>query len=84
MTLDISRLCFVVDGDGAALLDIEHGLISALNSTGAYVWHGLRRDETIETVICNLARDTAEDPTNIARDVREFIEHLKQKSLLPR
>jgi hypothetical protein len=84
MTLDTSCLCSVIDGDGAAILDVERGLISTLNSTGAYVWQRLQRGETIETIIVNLARDSAEDPTAVERDVREFIEDLKQKSLLPR
>jgi hypothetical protein len=81
MTTGSSQLHTVVDQDGAAILDIEHGLISTLNSTGAYVWQRLERGEPIETIIANLARETGEDLLVVARDVREFTETLKSHHL---
>jgi len=73
----------IVNDDGAAILDIEHGSISTLNPTGAYVWQGLRRGESLETIIANLARDTGEEFLLVEHDVRKFVEDLKQKRLLP-
>jgi len=73
----------VVDRDGAAILDIERGQVSTLNSTGAYVWQGLQRGESRETIIANLAGETGEESLLVERDVREFVEDLKQKRLLP-
>jgi hypothetical protein len=73
----------VVDQDGAVILDIERGLISTLNPTGAYVWQGLERGESLETIMANLARETGEESLRVERDVREFVEDLKQKRLLP-
>jgi 6-phosphogluconate dehydrogenase (decarboxylating) len=84
MTMEKSHLHSVVDQDGAAILDIDRGLISTLNATGAYVWQGLERGEPLETIIANLARETGEDALVIDRDVREFLDSLKQKHLLPR
>lgn len=81
MTTGSIQLHTVVDQDGAAILDIEHGLISTLNSTGAYVWQRLERGEPIETIIVNLARETGEDRLVVARDVREFTETLKSHHL---
>jgi len=73
----------IVNDDGAVILDIEHDLISTLNPTGAYVWQGLQRGELLETIIANLARETGQDSLLVERDVREFVEDLKQKRLLP-
>jgi hypothetical protein len=72
----------VVDQDGAAILDIDRGQVSKLNPTGAFVWQRLQRDETIEEIIANLACETGEEIHVIERDVREFVELLKEKRLL--
>ena len=74
----------IVNEDGAVILDIEHDSMSTLNPTGAYVWQGLRRGETIETITANLASETGEDPLIVERDVREFVAELQQKHLMPR
>ena len=84
MAIQIRHLKTVVDQDGAAILDIERGLISTLNHTGAYVWDKLQRGETLATIIGNLAGETGEQSLTVERDVLEFIEDLKQKQLLPR
>jgi hypothetical protein len=73
----------IVNEDGAVILDIGQGLISTLNPIGAYVWQGLQRGESLETIIANLARETGEESLMVERDVREFVENLKQKRLLP-
>jgi hypothetical protein len=82
MAFENTALHTVVDQDGAAILDIERGLISTLNPTGAYVWQGLARGETLETIVANLTRETGEDALVVERDVRQFVETLKQSHLL--
>ncbi|HEY4380131.1 MAG TPA: PqqD family protein [Acidobacteriaceae bacterium] len=77
-----AHLHTVVDQDGAAILDIQRGLISSLNPTGAYVWQALQRGETVETVITNLARETGEERITVERDVHDFIESLREQHLL--
>jgi hypothetical protein len=72
-----------VNDDGAVILDIERDSISTLNSTGAYVWQGLQRGESLESISANLARDIGEEFQLVERDVREFVQDLKQKRLLP-
>jgi hypothetical protein len=72
-----------VNDDGAVILDIERDSISTLNPTGAYVRQGLQRGESLESISANLARDTGEEFQLVERDVREFVEDLKQKRLLP-
>jgi hypothetical protein len=84
VTIENRHLQSVVDQDGAVILDIERGLISTLNPTGTYVWLGLRREQSLETIIANLAREPGEEYLMVERDVREFMEDLKQKRLFPR
>ena len=72
----------VVDQDGAAILDIDRGQVSTLNPTGAFVWQRLQRGEMIEVIIANLACETGEEIHVIERDVRGFVELLKQRRLL--
>jgi Coenzyme PQQ synthesis protein D (PqqD) len=83
VAIENPHLQSVADQDGAVILDIERGLISTLNPTGAYVWQGLQREQSLETVIANLARETGEEYLMVERDVREFVDDLKQKGLLP-
>lgn len=84
MALDSSSLHTVVNSDGAAILDIKCGMISTLNPTGAFVWQGLQRGETVSVIVTNLARETGEMAATVGRDVRDFIESLKERHLLQR
>jgi hypothetical protein len=84
MVSQTPQLKAIFNEDGAVILDIEHDSMSTLNPTGAYVWQGLQRGETIETIIANLASETGEDHPRIERDVREFVAELQQKQLMPR
>ena len=81
MAMENSYLQTVVDQVGAAILDIDRGQVSKLNPTGAFVWQRLQRGETIEEVIANLACETGEEIRVIERDVREFVEVLKEQRL---
>ena len=84
MVSQTTHLRAVVNEDGAVILDIERDSMSTLNPTGAYVWQGLQRGETIETIIANLARETGEDHLLVERDLREFVAELQRKQLMPR
>jgi hypothetical protein len=84
MVSQVPNLKAIVNEDGAVILDIEHDSMSTLNPTGAYVWQGLQRGETIDTIIANLSRDTGEDSLLVETDVREFVAELQQKQLMPR
>jgi hypothetical protein len=82
MVNDNSHLRTIVNEDGAAVLDTKLGSISTLNSTGAYVWQGLERGDSLEIIIANLARETGEQSEILERDVRDFVERLKAEQLL--
>jgi hypothetical protein len=77
-----SHLRTIVNQDGAAVLDTHLGSISTFNSTGAYVWQGLERGESTETIVANLSRETGEPSEAVERDVRDFIEALRAQQLL--
>jgi hypothetical protein len=68
--------------DGAAVLDIQRGIISTLNETGAYIWQALQREDSPETIIFNLADKTGEDVEVVREGVTTFLEELKQHRLL--
>lgn len=74
----------VIDQDGAAILDIERGLLCTLNPTGAFVWERLKRGESVKTIIASLACETGEDVLVVESDVRDFMETLTQNRLWSR
>lgn len=83
MTMENPHLRTIVDQDGAAILDIERGVVSTLNLTGAYVLQGLLRGESLETIIANLAAETGEEVPLVDLDVREFVADFRRKHSLP-
>ena len=82
MAIDHSHLHVVADQDGAAILDLERGAVSMLNSMGAHVWQRVQRGDTVETIVADLAHDTGENIQIIERDIREFVEALKENCLV--
>lgn len=73
----------IVNQDGAVILDTKTGAITTLNSTGAFIWQALERGEASETIAANLADETGERVDSLKRDVREFMDALKEQKLLP-
>ena len=71
----------IANEDGAAILDTKRGTISTLNPTGAYIWQALERGESVETIAASLARETGEHVDTVKRDLREFVESLKEQEL---
>lgn len=82
MVNDNSHLKTIVDQAGAAVLNTKLGSISTLNSTGAYVWQGLERGDSLQTIVAKLSQETGERPEIVERDVKDFVEMLRAKQLL--
>jgi len=82
MSNQTSTIRSIVNDDGAALLDIAHGIITTLNPTGAYVWQEVERGESVESVARSLAQRTGQDVSSIEIDVREFVGTLINNKLL--
>ncbi len=78
-----SSLHIIADADGAAILDVERGLISTLNATGSFIWQSLKRGESPSEIAASLAKQTGEDPLVVERDVEAFIDDLKHRNLMP-
>lgn len=77
-----SHLRTIVNQDGAAILDSTTGVITALNSTGAFVWQGLERGEDPALIAQELARETGREVEVLERDVRKFVDALREQRLL--
>ena len=77
-----SHLRTIANQDGAAVLDTKQGSISTMNTSGAYVWQGLERGDSLETIIANLSRETGEQEEIVERDVKNFVETLRAQKLL--
>lgn len=78
-----THLRTIANQDGTAILDMKRGTISTLNPTGAFIWEALGRGETIEAITDSLARQTGEQLGVVRRDVRVFIDELKEQHMLP-
>jgi hypothetical protein len=84
VAIDNSHLHVVADQDGAAILDLERGVVSMLNPIGAHVWQRVQRGDTVEAIVADLAHDTGENIQIIERDIREFVAALKHNCLIQR
>ncbi|MBB5060390.1 hypothetical protein HDF16_005126 [Granulicella aggregans] len=78
-----SHLRTIVNQNGAAVLDTKLGSIATLNSTGAFVWQGLERGDSLETIVASLSSEAGVPPEIVERDVLEFVESLRAQKLLP-
>jgi hypothetical protein len=81
MRTEHAHLRIIVNQDGAAILDSTTGTITALNSTGAFVWQALERGEDPNMIAQKLARETGKPVESLEHDVREFIQALKDRQL---
>ena len=72
----------VANQDGAAILDVKHGTLTTLNTTGAYVWEAVKQGQSLDFIVANLAQQTGQDIATVEQDVRGFVEILKHKQLL--
>jgi hypothetical protein len=82
MGTETLHLHTVVDQDGGAILDVEQGQITTLNSTGAFVWQALQRGEAVESIVRTIIRETGEAALTVECDVRGFVQSLREKNLL--
>jgi hypothetical protein len=72
-----ATITFVADEDGAAILDIERGLLLELNVTGAYVWTHLQANIPVDAIITGLAAETEMPTSVVGPDVHRFLDLLK-------
>jgi hypothetical protein len=54
-----AHLRSIVDHHGAVILDSSRNAMTILDATGAYVWQRLNRGMPLDTIVAELARDTA-------------------------
>ena len=76
-----THLRTIANQDGAVILNSAAGTITTLNSSGAFVWQALQRGENQDAIVADLARETGEQVDTLERDVRKFIDALKNQHL---
>lgn len=81
MPLPAEHLKSIVDHDGAVILDIPRDTMLTLNPTAGYVWERLCAGRSVDEIIQELAEDTRADIECVDRDVRAFIDELKERHL---
>lgn len=77
-----THLRTIANQDGAVILNSAAGTITTLNSSGAFVWQALQRGENQDAIVADLARETGEQVDTLERDVRKFMDALKNQHLL--
>jgi hypothetical protein len=83
MDKSLSHLRSTGNQDGAAVLDIRRGTMTTLNPTGAFIWQGLERGETEDTIVSWLVVETGASVDMVARDVRDFVAALREQNIFP-
>jgi len=78
-----THLRTIANQDGAAILDINAGRITTLNTSGGFIWQALEAGLDPECIAQDLSRDTGEPIETVKRDVADFIAALKKQDLLP-
>ncbi len=69
--------------DGAALLDIQHGICLSMNAVGIEVWRAINTNNTLDEIVERLTNKFQCVPRlQIEGDIRHFIAELKLQGLL--
>ena len=68
--------------DGATIMNTAEDTILSINITGALIWSGIGRAETVEEITRNLATTCSVDPKEAAPDVIEFVSQLEHHGLI--
>lgn len=71
-----------VDGDGAAILDIDRNQFVTLNAAGGFIWERLKRGDSVDMIVHGLSQATGTDPHVVEQDVRAFLDQLAEKHLV--
>ncbi|WP_433701334.1 PqqD family protein [Nocardiopsis sp. CA-288880] len=73
---------FVVQEDGAMLLDLATGKFYGLNPTGAGLWKSLIGGNDPEELAENLAAETDTAPEIVKADVNRLVQDLSERGLI--
>jgi hypothetical protein len=82
MQNESEHLYMVADSDGAAILDIEQGVVTRLTSTGGIVWERLRQHFSLDQIAQEIATNTGAELETVRRDVQCFVADLAANGLL--
>jgi len=80
----VPELTATANPDGTIRIEIVPGHSLQLNETGTFLWEGLARGETPETLRGNLCAEFDVTPEVAAADIERFLELLEENLLLER
>lgn len=80
----VPELTATANPDGTIRIEIVPGHSLHLNETGTFLWEGLARGETPETLQRNLCEAFEVTPETAAADIERFLELLEENLLLER
>ena len=72
----------IIYADGATIMNTAKDTILSINITGALIWSGIGRAETVEEITRNLAMTCSVDPKETGPDVIEFLSQLEHHGLI--
>lgn len=68
--------------DGAIVLDVDQGQMFNLNLVGSKILELLESGSAEADIVCAISKEFNADQEIVARDVREFIDSLKEHKLI--
>jgi hypothetical protein len=83
MANSTAHLKIVANSDGAVILDVARNEITTMNPSGALVWELLRQGFSVAAIAHQLAEKTNTEISVVEQDIRDFLEDLGRRALLP-
>lgn len=68
--------------DGGVVLDVVTGAYFELNSTGRVLWERLSAGESLDSIVMVMTDEFGVDRATAERDLAEFIQALRDRSLI--
>lgn len=75
---------WIVNNDGAVLLDTNSGSMFGVNGTGGLMWKCLTERHSPEEIIQCVTKEYGADREQVAKDFELFVAELKSKGLVDR
>jgi len=83
LTVDSDAATSIHD-DGIVILHLGNGRVFSSNETGARIWRGIEREESLKAIAAEIS-DEYQIPITAAREhIRTFVSDLEQHSLIRR
>lgn len=72
----------LAEGEGGVLLHLESGEYHGINEVGCLIWEHLDGERTVDGVADAISDAIEDPPSDLADEVREFLESLRERDLV--